>query len=251
MQVTVDGLVTQYQRRGKGKTVVFLHGWGDSLASFYDLSRELSPQYDTICLDLPGFGQTQTPGKVWGLDDYAAFVKKFLQKNGIKEPYALVAHSNGGAVAIRGLAKGTLKTKKVILLSASGVIDRQKVRKKAVKLVTKTGKALTLPLPARWRESLRERFYRSIGSNMLLPEHMEATFNKTVNQDVTADAARIKMPVLLLYGSQDTNTPPSFGETFEKQIKGSKLHVIDHASHFVHHDQPARVAQLVKNFLKP
>src|SRR5260370_39081413 len=103
MQVVVNSLLTEYSRAGSGKVVLVLHGWADSSKGWRDFQTKLSEDYDVIVPDLPGFGGTATPPEAWGLNDYAAFVGEFLQKIHVS-PYAIVAHSNGGAIAVRGLA---------------------------------------------------------------------------------------------------------------------------------------------------
>src|ERR1700761_1960117 len=105
MQVVVDSLLTQYVRTGKGKVVLLLHGWGDSAAGLRDLQAVLGKRYDVIALNLPGFGGTGNPPVAWGLTDYAQFVAHFLHKIGVSDVYAVLGHSNGGAIAIRGLGQ--------------------------------------------------------------------------------------------------------------------------------------------------
>src|ERR1700729_4223410 len=114
MQVVVDSLLTQYERQGKGKAVLVLHGWGDNSKGWQAAGAELAKNFDVVIVDLPGFGGTQAPKETWGLDDYAVFAEDFLKKVGIK-PFGIVAHSNGGAIAIRGLAHGKLQTDKLVL----------------------------------------------------------------------------------------------------------------------------------------
>ena len=74
-----------------------------------------------VAVDLPGFGGSEAPPAAWDLDDYAAFLEAFLRKLALDWPYAIIGHSNGGALAIRALSSGTLKADKLVLLAASGV----------------------------------------------------------------------------------------------------------------------------------
>ena len=123
MQVVVDKLLTHYERIGKGKKVVILHGWGDQAAGLVELSSELAKQYDVIVPDLQGFGGTEMPAEAWDLNNYVAFITQFLQKLGSINVYAYIGHSNGGAIAIRGLSSSRLSDKKLILLASSGIRD--------------------------------------------------------------------------------------------------------------------------------
>jgi abhydrolase domain-containing protein 6 len=250
MQLVVDSLLTSYRRYGQGKprSILLLHGWGDSSQGWQEFARSLDDDYEVVSVDLPGFGQTERPDKPWGLDDYAGFVAAFLQKAGIK-PYAIIGHSNGGAIAVRGLAQGRLQADKLVLLSSAGVRSEYKGRNKAIRLVAKAGKALATPLPGSVKQRLRRKLYTTVGSDMLVVEELQETFKRVVNDDVQADAARLALPVLLVYGENDVSTPPSFGRLLHERISGSTLEIIGSAEHFIHRDQPAKVERLVKEFL--
>jgi pimeloyl-ACP methyl ester carboxylesterase len=248
VNVIVNGLLVHYERRGKGKSILMLHGWGDNLHTFDGLVQELGG-YDIIRLDLAGFGASQPPDGDWGLDDYARYVAAFMAKINLK-PYAILGHSNGGAIVMKGLASGQLKADKLILLSSAGVRAGQSGRKFAWKLVARTGKTATRLLPTELRQSLRSRLYRSAGSDLLVAPHLEGSFKKIVNEDVQTEASMLSLPTLIIAGKEDTATPPKFAEAFHKEIAGSKLVLLDDAGHFAHQEHTGAVAPLVKEFLK-
>jgi pimeloyl-ACP methyl ester carboxylesterase len=249
MQVVVDSLLTHYVRKGSGKALLVLHGWGDSSKGLAGLVDELAKTYDVIALDLPGFGGTQLPPAAWGLTDYAQFAQHFLQKIDAPELYALLGHSNGGAMAIRGLAKRLLKAQKLVLLGSAGIRGEYKGRNHALRIMAKTGKALTTPLPRAVKAKLRRKVYKTIGSDMLVVEALQETFKKVVGDDVRTDAAQLKLPVLIVYGQNDEQTPPRYGELFKQVLPQAQLHIIPDAAHFVHLDQPEQTTTLVQEFL--
>jgi pimeloyl-ACP methyl ester carboxylesterase len=250
MQLVVNTLLTSYRRYGQParRTLLVLHGWGDSIQGWQEFASALSQDYEVVCVDLPGFGQTERPDKPWGLDDYAGFVAAFLKKADLT-PYAIIGHSNGGAIAVRGLARGWLQADKLVLLSSAGVRSEYKGRKKAVRMVAKAGKALATPLPEALKKRLRRKLYTTVGSDMLVVENLQETFKRVVNDDIQADARQLSLPTLLVYGEEDVSTPPAFGRLLHECISGSTLEIIGAAEHFVHRDQPARVEGLVKGFL--
>lgn len=250
MQVIVDSLLVNYQRSGsKAKTVLLLHGWGDSLKTFAGLQKALSEDFTVVSLDLPGFGGSQAPPRAWGLQEYAELAAAFLRKITVPALYAVVGHSNGGAVAIYGLAHNILKAQKLVLLGAAGIRDQQKGRRQALNALAKTGRAATAWLPASQQQKLRQKLYTAAGSDLLTVPHMQETFKKIVNQDVQAEAAQLKLPTLLIYGQDDTETPPAYGERYQNLISGSTLEVISGSGHFVHQEQPQLIQNLVQEFL--
>lgn len=250
MQVVVDSLLTHYEKTGKGKAVVLLHGWGDDAAGLKQLQQELAKTYTVIAVDLPGFGSTQPPEGVWGLDDYARFVRNFLQKIDAGQPFMLVGHSNGGAIAIRGLARDILEASKVVLLASAGIRGVYKGRVKVLRYITKAGKVLTMPLPKGIKKTLQRKVYKTVGSDMLVAEHLQETFKKVVTDDVRADAASLSLPALLIYGERDEATPLWYGRTYHELMPNSTLEVLPGAGHFVHLERLDDVVRAIQEFGK-
>ncbi len=249
MQVVVNSLMTSYEKVGSGPVVLMLHGWGDTSGTFSELLKELSGSYTAVALDLPGFGRTQAPPVAWSLNDYCDFVAEFLRKIDVKKPYCIIGHSNGGAVAIRGVASQKLRVSKLVLLSSAGVRDVYHGRKKVLRIAAKVAKAVTYLLPKQLQDKVKKRAYGIIGSDLFVAEHMQETFKRIVTDDVQADAHKLTTPTLIIYGSQDTATPPTYGRLYEQTVSNSKLHILDGAGHFVHHDEPQKVRKLIQEFL--
>lgn len=250
MHVLVDGLLTTYERSGEGKAVLLLHGWGDRAAGLRSIQTALSRQFMVITPDLPGFGGTEAPKTSWDVTDYAQFVSHFLEKIDAGSTYAIIAHSNGGAIAVRGLGKNMLQADRLVLLASAGVRGGYNGRHKVQRLVIKAGKALATPLPAGAKRRLRRKVYDTVGSDMLVAEHLQETFKRVVTDDVQADAGNITIPVLLLYGERDKATPVSYGELFHERMSASTLEVLPGAGHFLYLDRPHETIKAIKDFLQ-
>lgn len=250
MQVAIDSLMTRYDRHGdtKQKKILLLHGWADNSNSWQEVHEHLANQYDVVALDLPGFGGTRASDDVWGLDDYANFVANFLRKINVK-PFAIIAHSTGGAVAVRGLSHGLIHAQRLVLLNSAGIRTEYKVRKQALRIITKTGKLLTYPLPKGVKKRLRQKVYSTVGSDMLVAEHMQETFKRIVTDDIQLDAAKLELPTLLVYGEDDLTTPVQYGKILHHLIKGSQLEIVPFAGHFAHLDKPIETLRLIEKFI--
>jgi pimeloyl-ACP methyl ester carboxylesterase len=249
MQIIVDTQLTHYERHGRGSVVLLLHGWGDSALGLRTLHKHLALSYDVVALSLPGFGGSVAPEGAWGLDEYGQFTKAFLQKLDL-EPYAVIGHSNGGAILIRALAKHWLHPQKLILLSSAGIRNQDESRKRTLKLIAKGGKVLSSPLPARTKSSLRNKLYKSVGSDMLVAPGLEETFKRVVSEDIQADATEITVPTLLIYGDADTQTPVSYGKLLHAAIASSKLVILPETGHFVHIETLDLVMKVILEFLE-
>jgi pimeloyl-ACP methyl ester carboxylesterase len=249
MQVVVQDLVTNCDLSGKGKLVLLLHGWGDNLHGLRNLHKTLSSKYQVLSLDLPGFGNTDAPTTVWGLDEYGKFVAALLKKLELKQPYAVIGHSNGGAIAIRMVAQGLLNPERIILIAASGIRSDQSVRRLAFQVIAKTGNIATAWLPERYRGVLRRSLYGAAGSDLYVMPQLQETFKKTVRQDVQVDAEKIHIPTLLIYARDDDIVPLSYGRRYHHLINDSILAIIESGGHFVHQKQPTQVLEHIERFL--
>lgn len=248
MQVIVNGLATSFERTGSGPQVLVLHGWADRGASWYAYAEALAANYEVIVPDLPGFGGTEAPKTVWGLDDYSQFVAAFIAKLKLN-PRAVVGHSNGGAIAIHGLAQGIFRADKLVLLASAGIRGENKGRRAVWRAVAKTGKLATAPLPAAARQKLRRKLYKAAGSDMLIAEHLQETFKRVVAADVRDDARRVGVPALLVYGTADTDAPLHYGELLAEAMPHAKLVSLPGVGHFLQQDAPSEVTRLTKEFV--
>lgn len=249
MQIIVDGLSTRYDLKGKGPLVLLLHGWGDTRNGLKLIAQHLSENFTVLSLDLPGFGDTEPPKSVWNLDHYAEFIAHTLKKLSFDQPYALIGHSNGGAIAIRGIANKIILPKKLILIASAGIRPSKTTKRLMYTMLAKSGNVATLWMPQRYRLALRQSLYQAAGSDMLVVPELEETFKKTVREDVQSDAQQIKIPTLLIFADNDDAIPHGSGSRFHTLISKSKLEQIADAGHFVHIDQPEKVNQLIQEFL--
>ncbi len=250
MNIVVDDLLVNYELLGKGKLLLLLHGWGDSSAGLTSLSQALAEHYKVLTLDLPGFGASEPPHSAWNLDNYSAFLAAFFDKLKLENPYAIVAHSNGGAIAIRALSLKLIKPNKLILIAASGIRNMHPWQRLILKVLAKAGNIATIWLPERYRQQLRKTLYGVAGSDMLAVPEMTETFKRSVRQDVQMDAAKLDLPTLLIYAKRDRAVPIDAGERYNRLISNSELEVVKDAGHFVHLDQPELVVNLIEKFLQ-
>lgn len=249
MKLIVDGIATEYSDMGKGPVLLLLHGWQDTKRTFDDLSKELRG-FRLISLDLPGFGGSELPKEDWRLDDYVQLVRDFVTKLRL-EPKAIIGHSFGGRIAIKGVAAGVLKANRMVLIDSGGISRSQSLRNVLLKVAAKIGGVITyVPPLIFFRQRLKTWLYKAIGSDYNDAGPLKKTFVNVVSEDLIRYAGKISTPTLIIWGSDDTETPLSDGRQFAQAIKGSKLHIIEGAGHFVHRQQPKQVASAIQEFMQ-
>ncbi|GAB6040217.1 alpha/beta fold hydrolase [Endothiovibrio diazotrophicus] len=250
MWIEIDGLNIHYRRGGSGSPVVILHGWGASTAAVAPIHDLLEPHFDTLSVDLPGFGKSEEPPEVWGSPEYAALLERLFEQLAIHRP-VLIGHSFGGKLSILLGAKGLAST--LVLIDAAGIRARHGPKwylkvygfKLARRLATLPGlKGVFEPVVQRARERAGSSDYRNASGIM------RRILVKVVNEDVRDRLPEIAVPTLLFWGENDAATPPADGRLMERLIPDAGLVVLARAGHYAYADQWYRFAAILASFLK-
>lgn len=251
MNTTVQGIHTSYTDTGTGKVIVALHGWGTNKENLAELCAGLSDSFRVIALDLPGFGSSEVPPPTWAVADYAQFVHDFLAQLDIGTVHAFIGHSFGGRICLKGLSTHLLLAQRLILIGSAGVKKSASFRNVLFMLIAKAGKgAARLPFLASHYKQARQALYAKAGStDYLNAGPLEQVFKNVVSEDLRSAARHVTVPTLLIWGSEDTETPLSDARFFHQAITGSQLRIIQGASHFVHTEHPKKVLRWAQEFL--
>lgn len=245
----VLGLRTRRMVRGEGAEVVLvLHGWGASIETVYSIVAGLAPIARVHALDLPGFGESAPPPQPWGVEEYQRFVAAYIDAAGI-ERATIVGHSNGGRIAIRMAATEPQRISKLVLVDAAGVRPKRTLRWYRRVAMAKVGKQAARHL-GRPGERLRDALVsRAASADYATAGELRPTLVKLVNADLRPYLPRIVAPTLLIWGADDTDTPPAMAAAMERLIPDAGLVVLDGAGHYSYLDQPARFARIVSHFV--
>ncbi len=251
MTITIDGIKINYSTRGNGECVLFLHGWGASIKLFDSLMETVSKKYCAVAMDLPGFGESGEPDYPWSVDDYVSFVVKFAKETGLM-PAAIIGHSFGGRIMIKLLAGGLMPgVKKAVFMDAAGIKPKKSIKQNVSLMAYKAGRRImsTPPMKALFPDAVENMRKRrgSVDYNSATPV-MRQTLVKVVNEDLTSLLPKITVPSLLIWGTADTATPISDGETFERLIPDAGLVRIEGGSHFAFLQAPEICSRAVSSF---
>lgn len=245
------GLRTRHIARGDGsRAVLVLHGWGASIEAAYPIVAGLAPVARVYALDLPGFGESAPPPEPWGVEQYQAFVAAYMDAVGVGRA-TIVAHSNGGRIAIRMAATEPSRVAKLVLVDAAGIRPKRTFRWYRRVAMAKVGKhaAHYLGRPgARLRDALVSR---AASADYAAAGELRPTLVKLVNADLRPFMPRIAAPTLLVWGANDTDTPVAMAQAMERLIPDAGLVVLEGAGHYSYLDRPARFARIVSHFIAP
>ena len=225
-----DGNDAQKNGGREKPLIVWAHGWGQNHSSFIPLITPLESLADHITLDQPGFGQSPPPHENWGTKDYADLFAKWITENNLA-PVIWVGHSFGCRVGVQLAAHYPELVSQLILVAGAGLKRKRPLHKKVYFYCRiRLFKFLRRFVPdGTFKDKLMTRFgsadYKSAGP-------MRKIFVRVVNEDLSETATKITCPTTLIYGTNDTETPPEFGERYSQLINDSKLFLLDGQDHY-------------------
>ncbi len=232
---------------GKGDTLILLHGLFGSLANFEHTIAYFSQKYRVIVPFLPLYSLDIRETSVEGM---VTFLEKIFTEEGI-ERFVMVGNSLGGHVALVYTLRNPDKVKALVLTGSSGLFER----------------AFGDTLPRRGdyqyiKQKTEQTFYNPhIATKELVDEIFEIISDRekalrvvvlaksAVRHHIGGELHNIKVPCQLIWGKQDTITPPFVAEEFHKFIPHSHLYWIDECGHAAMMEQPEIFNELLEQFI--
>ena len=230
-----------FEQNGTGVPVVYLHGWGCEGSIFLPIVKQL-PTYSNYTVDFAGFGKSEEPPlSGWTVEDYAEQLKSFLTEQNLTG-VTLVGHSFGCRVAMVLAAINPELVSRMLLVAPAGL------RKFSLSRWCKVKAYKLSKFFAKLRKTEPVAKYASEDyANCSVA--MRATFVKVINADLSSYAKRVRCPVLIVNGRQDTATPLAHAKRLNKLIANSSLVAIE-GDHFAFFRAPVAFANTVKNFVE-
>lgn len=260
METAIQECVVDYQFHKSdvpdAPVILLLHGWGCNQSTLSFLADSLvQAGASVLTLDFPGHGKSAEPPVPWGVAEYARMVEMLLSQLKLCQ-VSIVAHSFGARVALFLAAKRPAIIYKLVITGGAGIkkpiSEAQEKRTTRYKRYSHMLEMLCrVPLlgsvAQRGKVWLRNRY--GSADYVRLSEGMRGTFVKVISQDLHPLLSLVKASTLLVWGSEDTETPLWMGEEMERQIPDAGLVIFEGRGHFAFADEWQRFVIIVKNFL--
>ena len=237
-----------YVEEGKGNPIILLHGLFGALSNWKSVVSYFSKTNRII---IPRIPITEGDVKEANLESLTKFIIKFINKLKLKK-FTLIGNSLGGHVGLMYSILHPKKVKKLILTGSSGLYEN----------------SFGGSYPKRGDYNfINDRInYTFYNPNILSIKYVDEIF-KTLNDNakclniitIARSAQRnnlarklykIKCPTLLVWGLNDTITPPSVAHQFNNLIPNSTLKFIDKCCHAPMMERPKIFNKLIEPFIR-
>lgn len=246
---TYNNIELAYAIEGEGDTIVLLHGWGCDHTIWQATTDLLKEHFRVIAVDFAGFGQSNEPQEVWGVEEYTQSIEALLSSLGVVRP-TLCGHSFGGRVSILYASRNEVA--RVVLTDAAGVKPKRSLNYYRKVYTFKLLKRLLPLLVGKTRATeIIERRRAKAGSSdySQATPMMRAILSKVVNEDLCHLMPKIKAPTLLFWGERDTATPLADAKRMEQLIPDAGLVTVAGAGHFSFLENTPLFLRVVESFL--
>lgn len=255
--ITTDKGILHYEVFGKGKPVIFLHGWLGSWGLWQETMAAIGKTNRAYALDFWGFGESNDKLTSYHVQDFVDLVSQFMDQMGIQKA-PLVGHSMGGTVSLMAALNDPGRIQKVVVIGSP--IE---------------GKSLSFPLRLAGRRRIAVLLFRNfsffrrslkkvsplICKNPLFPDIIDHDLSKTnlesflnsihsLNQvDLKPHLEKINIPVLGMYGKRDNIVSPSQYKPLQHGISHSQIEIFSKSGHFIMLEEPKLFIQKLHEFL--
>lgn len=240
----------QYVDEGTGEVLLLLHGLFGALSNWQDVVQEFSPRYRVIIPLLPIYEMPLLKAGVPGL---VSFVEEFLAEIGLQEPCIVLGNSLGGHIALVYALQNPARVSRLVLTGSSGLFEDGmggSFPKRGNYGFVQERVAYTFYDPAVATKELVDEVFNVTNSNTKCLRIISIA-RSAQRHNLAKDLHRINIPTLLVWGLNDTITPPVVAHDFHRLLPASQLRFLDHCGHAPMMERPHEFNQLLRGFLEP
>ncbi len=237
----------KYIDEGSGPVIMLLHGLFGALSNWEGVIQKFQKDFRVIIPLLPIY---EMPVREAGLEALVKYLEEFVDTMSLKDLH-LMGNSLGGHIALIYALKHQSNIKKLVLTGSSGLFEN--------------GMGGSFPKRGSY-DYVKERVeYTFYDPSIATDEYIEEVFAITKNipkclrivaiaksaqrNNMAKEIPDIKVPTLLIWGLNDTITPPIVAHEFNRLLPNSTLKFIDKCCHAPMMEHPEKFNEILEEFM--
>ena len=236
-----------YIDEGEGEILLLLHGLFGALSNWSDVLSHYSINYRVVIPLLPIH---EMPLRTAGLGALTDFIEEFVKLKKLSE-MTILGNSLGGHLALLYTLRNSKDVKRLVLTGSSGLFENSmggSYPKRGSYSYIKERVEYTFYKPATASKELVDEVFEITQS---IPKCLRivAIAKSAQRHNMANDITRITQPTLLVWGLNDTITPPTVGYEFLDLMPNAELRFIDHCCHAPMMENAEEFNRVLTNFL--
>lgn len=259
-EVTVGSIQLRVKDEGRGQPILFAHGFPLDHTMWKNQFAALDDKYRLIAPDLRGFGGSTVTGGATSMEQYADDLSGLLDALEVSEKVVFCGLSMGGYIAWQFALKYPQKLKALILCDTRAAADSAEAaagrRTSAERVLAEGTKFLadTMAKKLFSEKSQQEQPDIVAGQHRAMEAAPRggtaaALLGMAERPDVTSRLGEIKVPCLLICGSEDVITPAKEMRTVAEKLPHAKYVEVPDVGHMSPLEAPAKVNSAIREFL--
>jgi pimeloyl-ACP methyl ester carboxylesterase len=270
--VDVPAGTLEYRERGTGPPLVFAHGAAVNGDLWRRVAPELAGGHRTIVPDLPLGGHTipLSGGADLSLSGASDILASFLDALGLSDA-TLVANDTGGAIAQALVGRRPERVARLVLTSCDAFDNYPPKAVAYLKAVSRVPPALwllaqsmrlrplqRLPIAYGWatHEPVETRIMESYLGGLRASAGVRRDFagllraaDRRQMQQASESVGSFGGPALVVWAADDRFFPRAHGQRLAELLPRGRFELVERSRTFIPEDQPARLVELLREFL--
>lgn len=237
---------------GERPPIVFLHGVGSDKSVWHPQLEHFGSERRAVAFDYPGYGDSDAAPEETTRDDFAAAILGAMRALGIARAH-ICGLSLGGVVAIAMHAVAADACASLIIADSfavhpdgQAIYDRSVAASSDMRVLAESRVDVLLAQPA--DPAVRGEVIETMAR--IEPAAYGIGAEAVWLADQRDRVHDLRLPVLVLCGSEDRVTPPHLSNELARMIPGAQCETIAHAGHLSNLEQPGEFNTLVGAFIR-
>ncbi|GAB4423030.1 MAG: alpha/beta hydrolase [Anaerolineales bacterium] len=236
----LEGQIIHYEVLGRGRPIIFLHGWVGSWRYWISSMQIASTSFRAYALDFWGFGDTARDPQKYSLNQQADLLNRFLDDLGIAK-VAIVGHGLGALVGFTYASRWPTSVDRVMAVSCP-------LSYEAINTRLRTSPAI--PDLVNWLGSRTPEAASALSdASKVDPQAVTGSINSFQSNGLFGKMRETQIPTLLVYGQNDPAIlTPDFNNEYKLPHMMHRIE-LEGVGHFPMLDNPSRFNRLLTDFL--
>ncbi|WP_419212427.1 alpha/beta fold hydrolase [Maribacter sp. X9] len=238
-----------YIEIGEGKPIIILHGLMGGLSNFEGVTSHFPEKgYKVLIPELPLYSMPMLKTTV---KNFARYLKKFIDHKGL-EDVILLGNSLGGHIGLLHTKMYPEKVKCLVITGSSGLYESAMgdgyPKRGDYEFIKKKAQDVFYDPEVATKEIVDEVF-ATVNNRVKLVKTL-AIAKSAIRHNMAQDLPKMKTPTCIIWGKNDSVTPPDVAELFDELLPNSDLFWIDKCGHAPMMEHPKEFNTILDNWLE-